>query len=86
MRLMIDRRGSIRCLYTEALDLSCFGMVAIRRASQVEPDLSGHWWADLSHVSGPCLGPFDLRSQALLAEQSWLEAHWLPHSAEVWPT
>ena len=83
MRLMIDPHGSIRCLYTEDLDLSSFGLIAVRRASHVEPDILGQWWADLSLVSGPRLGPFDLRSQALLAEQSWLEAHWLPHSAEV---
>ncbi|HEY1859857.1 MAG TPA: hypothetical protein VGG61_05865 [Gemmataceae bacterium] len=82
MQLMIDPHGCIRCLYTEALDLSSFGLIAVRRASQVEPDLLGQWWAELSSVSGPRLGPFDLRSQALLAEQSWLEAHWLPHAAK----
>jgi hypothetical protein len=43
---------------------------------------TGWWWADLSRVRGPRLGPFDLRSQALLAEQNWLEANWLPHSAD----
>jgi hypothetical protein len=79
MRLMIDRHGSIRCVYTEVLDLSCFGPPEIRRASQVEPDPLGQWWADLSPVSGPRLGPFNLRSQALLAEQSWLEVHRLAH-------
>jgi hypothetical protein len=82
MRLMIDRHGSIRCLYTEVLDLSCFGLLAVRRASHVEPDSAGQWWTDLSPVHGPRLGPFDLRSQALRVEQSWLEAHWLPRSAE----
>jgi len=85
MRLMIDPHGNIRCLYTEELDLSCFGLLAIRRASQVEPDPLGQWWADLSPINGPRLGPFDLRSQALLAEQRWLEVHWIPRSAEVPP-
>jgi hypothetical protein len=83
MRLMIDRHGGMRCLYTEVLDLPSFGSLDVRRASHVEPDSLGQWWADLSPVNGPRLGPFDLRSQALLAEQSWLEAHWLPRSAEV---
>jgi hypothetical protein len=27
---------------------------------------------------GPRLGPFALRSEALAAEQHWLEANWLP--------
>jgi hypothetical protein len=83
MRLMIDRHGSIHCLYTEVLNLSGFGLLAVRRASYVEPDSLGQWRADLSPVGGPRLGPFDLRSQALRAEQRWLEAHWLPRSAEV---
>jgi hypothetical protein len=83
MRLVIDRHGSICCLYTEVLDLACFGLLVVRRASHVEPDLLGRWWADLSLVSGPRLGPFAFRSQALLAEQSWLEVHWLSHSGEL---
>jgi hypothetical protein len=37
----------------------------------------GRWWADLGPVSGPKLGPFDRRSQALEAEREWLEASWL---------
>ena len=85
MRLLIDPHGSIRCLYTEAIDLSRFGLLAVRRASRVEPDSLGRWWADLSPVRGPRLGPFDLRSQALLAEQNWLEANWLAHSANGSP-
>ena len=35
-------------------------------------DDAGRWLADLSPVSGPLLGPFCLRSQALAAEQEWL--------------
>jgi hypothetical protein len=50
--------------------------VAIRRASQVEPDAAGLWWADLAPVGGPMLGPFARRMQALTAEQTWLEK-WL---------
>ena len=34
--------------------------------------------ADLSPVGGPMLGPFSKRSQALNAEQDWLNSHWLP--------
>jgi hypothetical protein len=49
----------------------------IARASLVEPDDEGRWWADLGPVQGPVLGPFTLRSFALEAEQKWLKDHWL---------
>jgi hypothetical protein len=39
----------------------------------VEPDAHGQWWADLSPVRGPTLGPFGIRSRALAAEMAWLE-------------
>ena len=78
---MIERDGSVRGIYGEAIDLAALGPPRITRASQVEPDERGRWLADLSPVGGPVLGPFDLRSEALEAEVAWLEAHWLtPHS------
>ncbi|MCI0640167.1 MAG: hypothetical protein L0Y70_13925 [Gemmataceae bacterium] len=49
----------------------------VERASHVEPDPVGHWWADLAPVGGPLLGPFDRRSEALQAESTWLETNWL---------
>ena len=78
MTLVIDPQGRVQCLYTEALDLAALGSVSIRRASQVEPDEQGRWWADLAPVNGPRIGPFDRRSQSLDAEQAWLEANVLP--------
>lgn len=75
MTLIVDIRGIIRCLYDEAIDLTALGPGHIERASHVEPDADGSWWADLSPVDGPGLGPFDLRSQALAAEQNWIEEH-----------
>ena len=77
MQLRIDVHGNMHCLYSEALDLFCLGDLTIRRASHVEPDEDGRWWADLAPVGGPCLGPFARRSQALDAEAEWLETHWL---------
>ena len=77
MQLVVDRDGTVRCLYGEALDLAALGVPCIRRASHVEPDSVGMWWADLSPVGGPKLGPFGLRSAALEAERAWLEQHWL---------
>lgn len=76
MHLVIDRRGTVHGVYAEAIDLSQFGDLAIRRASHVEPDGSGRWWADLAPVGGPILGPFSRRSEALAAESKWLEDHW----------
>ena len=61
----------------EELDLAALGSLTIQRASHVEPDATGLWWADLTPVQGPCLGPFARRSEALIAEVQWLEAHWL---------
>ncbi len=74
--LIVDPRGSIRCLYAEQIDLTCLGSPSIARASHVEPDEKGQWWADLAPMRGPCLGPFPRRSEALDAEQQWLES-WL---------
>jgi hypothetical protein len=77
MQLVIAPGGQIRTIYDEALNLSGFGPLAIRRASHVEPDSAGRWCADLSPVGGPVLGPFERRSEALEAERAWLERHWL---------
>jgi hypothetical protein len=80
MQLVIQADGSVRCIYAEALDLTALGPLTITRASHVEPDPGGQWLADLSPVGGPVLGPFSKRSQALDAEQAWLNAHWLSAS------
>ena len=77
MQILIQPDGLLRCLYGESLDLSALGRLQIQRGSHVEPDEQGCWWADLCPVSGPRLGPFDRRSQALEAEREWLEANWL---------
>ena len=77
MQILVERTGSIRCVYSEALDLSVLGQVSITRGSHVEPTPDGQWLADLSPVGGPQLGPFFLRSQALNAERDWLEQNWL---------
>ena len=77
MQLVILPGGQVRCLYGEAIELDRLGQLAIARGSHVEPDHDGRWHADLAPVGGPKLGPFACRSQALAAEQAWLEAHWL---------
>jgi hypothetical protein len=73
MILSIDANGTIRCLYTEALDLDAIGQSETVRASRVEPGPDGQWYADMAPVGGPVLGPFEKRSLALTAEVDWLE-------------
>ncbi len=77
MQLVISSTGTIRCLYDETLDLHALGKLLISRGSHVEPNDEGQWFADLSPVGGPQLGPFVSRSDALTAEVRWLEVHWL---------
>lgn len=76
MQLVIQGDGRVACLYGEAIDLHVLGSLAIERASHVEPDHHGHWYADLAPVAGPRLGPFATRSDALAAEEAWL-GRWL---------
>jgi len=73
MELVIDTGGTIRCVYSEMIDLAELGKLTIKRASHVEPDASGGWWADMAPVHGPRLGPFKVRSEALEAEHGWLD-------------
>jgi len=74
MRLLALTNGCVCYVYDEALDLASLGQTTIRRASHVEPDEAGNWWADLAPVAGPKLGPFARRSDALTAEAAWLDA------------
>ena len=77
MILHIRPGGEIVAVYAEAIVLQELGELSIRRASHVEPDAAGRWWADLSPVGGPVLGGFGKRSEALAAEVAWLDQHWL---------
>ena len=43
------------------------------RASHVEPNDQGRWFADLAPVNGPILGPYTRRTEALEAERAKLE-------------
>ena len=72
MDLFVDSAGDIRCIYGEELDLRELGQLTITRASHVEPDRDGFWWADMGPVGGPVLGPFKNRTEALGAERGWL--------------
>lgn len=76
MQLHINPVGTIRYVYAESIDLAEVGRVSISRGSHVEPDEKGRWHADLAPVSGPKLGPYRRRSEALKAELEWLRSHW----------
>jgi hypothetical protein len=70
MELVISPSGGITTIYNEVLNLAALGAQRIERASHVEPDASGRWFARI--VGGPVLGPFDRRSTAIAAEVAWL--------------
>ena len=72
MELVVDAAGNVQCIYGEELDLREIGKLQITRASHVEPDVEGFWWADMEPVDGPVLGPYSSRSAALAAERVWL--------------
>ena len=73
MDLYIAPGGTIQAIYSEVIDFRMLGQPTIERASHVEPDESGDWFADI--VNGPRLGPFARRSDALAAEVDWLTEH-----------
>jgi hypothetical protein len=72
MELLVGCDGVARCIYAEVLDLREIGKLQITRASHVEPDSEGHWWADMGPSGGPVLGPYGSRTEALRAERGWL--------------
>ena len=72
VELIVNADGGVRCISDEALDLRALGKLQITRASHVEPDVNGNWLADMGPSSGPVLGPFGSRSEALVAERGWL--------------
>jgi hypothetical protein len=81
IELYIPPTGDILSLYQECFDLAALGAMKITRASHVEPDAEGNWWADLTPSQGPKLGPFINRTVAIQAEVDWLESAYLVKAA-----
>jgi hypothetical protein len=77
MIISIDTKGGIRGIYTDDFHWHLLGKILVQRASQVEPDHLGLWWADLSLSNGPKIGPFARRADAIAAEVRWLERNHL---------
>ena len=75
MILSISRSGEVRAIYQDDFDWRSLGRPLIQRASQVEPDPRGLWFANLSLSGGPKIGPFVRRADAIAAEVAWLEKH-----------
>lgn len=73
MDLFISPNGSVTAIYSEAINFQTLGSPTITRASHVEPDAKGQWFAQI--IDGPQLGPFVKRSEALAAEVDWLTRH-----------
>jgi len=84
MVFSITPAGELEYIHDDELAaLESAGRATARRASHVEPrSESGapgvvFWSADMAPVGGPELGPFKSRTEALSAERSWLEEHYL---------
>jgi hypothetical protein len=76
----------MRCIFGKQLGLREIGKLQITRASHVEPDAEGYWWADMGPVNGPVLGPYGSRSEALAAERKWLITPGTQNLKKVEPT
>jgi len=73
MIISVDRTGGVKAIYSDGFNWHALGKALIQRASHVEPDHLGLWWADLAVSGGPRIGPFAKRADALAAEVAWLE-------------
>jgi hypothetical protein len=83
MQVVIMPGGELRCVHDEAIVLKTLGWLNIARGSHVEPDDMGYWFADLSPIEGPKIGPFTCRSLALEVEREWPERNWLQTSNDL---
>lgn len=73
LQIVVEIDGTICFVHDDELaDLLDEGQSTLKRASHIEPDEHGQWFADLSPVDGETLGPFRLRGDALEAEKQWL--------------
>jgi len=77
MILSISKSGQVKAVYRDDFDWRSLGRLMVQRASQVEPDSLGFWWADLTMSNGPKVGPFVRRQDAIAAEVGWLEKNCL---------
>ena len=71
--------GTVKFIFDDALrPVLDIGISDVRRASHVELEETEDglkWFADMSLVEGPKLGPFDSRDLAVKEEINWLNAN-----------
>jgi len=75
MIVTVTPKGELKAIYSDGFNWRALGRPIIQRASQVEPDGLGLWYADLSLSGGPRIGPFVHRADAISAEMGWLEKY-----------
>lgn len=75
MKILVEKNGTTKQIYNDDFIIEALQIETIRRASVVEPvELSpDRWTADMSLSTGPILGPFKRRDEAIKAEIDWLE-------------
>ena len=80
MKITFEVDGNIKFIYDDqaAGVAKEIGPLTIKRASHVEPSADGSWYADMSPVTGPMLGPYSTREEALFVERHWLIANDIP--------
>lgn len=78
--IRIDAAGAVSAIYADELAgilEALGGRLDLRRASHVEPVTDPRcgaigWTADMAPSSGPILGPYPTRAEALDAERAWI--------------
>lgn len=82
--ITVRKDGTIEFIYDD--DLKGFiddnKEKKVFRASHVEPNENGDWYADLSPINGPKLTGFKTRQAALNAEVAWIQNNYLRQNNE----
>ncbi len=65
MRVVIEKDGTLRMIYTDSLDVRDMGESEIWRVGRVEPTEDSQWEVE---VTGKAIGRFSLREEALREE------------------
>lgn len=66
--ILIEPDGTVRCLYTEEIDLRALGPLQVRRATSVEWDEDAQEWVATLVSTGEVLAHCRTRKDALEAE------------------
>lgn len=70
MRILINRDGTLKMIYTDSVDVRDMGDSEITRVGRVEPTEECMWRVD---VRGEEVGRYSLREEALRAEVARVE-------------